>query len=87
MQVQHAGGKGTPCTLYASLLLSGKLNTHLHDVDERASKQVDEIVAAMAKKDGKDEAFKARDQLRWVGLMNNYHNCAEKIVLKDVVFE
>lgn len=73
--------------LYASLLLSGKLNAHLHDVDERASKQAAWIVAAMAKKDRTDEALKARDQLLWVGLMNNYHNCAEEIVLKEVVYK
>lgn len=73
--------------LYTSLLFSGKLNAHLHDVDERASKQVDEIVAAMAKKEGTDEALKARDQLLWVGLINNYRNCAEEIVLKEVVYE
>ena len=73
--------------LYASLLLSGQLNAHLYDVDERASKQVDEIIAAMAKKDGTDEELKARDQLLWVGLMNNYRDCAEEIVLKEVVYE
>lgn len=56
-------------------------------MDERASKQVDAIVAAMAKKDGTDEVLKACDQLRWVGLMNNYRDCAEEIVLKEVAYE
>ena len=73
--------------LYTGLLLSGKLNEHLHEVDERAEKQVDEIVTAMAKADGTDEALKARDQLRWVGLMNNYRSCAEELVLKEVIYE
>ena len=73
--------------LYTSLLLSGKLNAHLHDVDERATKQVAWIIAAMAKKDGTDEALKARDQLRWVGLINNYRASAEESVLKEVVYE
>lgn len=73
--------------LYTGLLLSDKLNEHLHEVDEHAEKQVDEIVSAMAKADGTDEALKARDQLRWVGLMNNYRSCAEELVLKEVVYE
>lgn len=73
--------------LYDGLLLSGKLHEHLREVDARASMQVDEIVAAMAKADGTDEVLKARDQLRWAGLMNNYRACAEEIVLKEVVYE
>ena len=72
--------------VYTGLLLSGKLDAHLHEVDERATKHVDEIITAMAKADGTDEALKARDQLRWVGLMNNYCACAEEIVLKEVVY-
>lgn len=72
--------------VYTGLLLSGKLDAHLHEVDERATAQVNEIVTAMAKADGTDEALKARDQLCWVGLMNNYRSCAEEIVLKEVVW-
>ena len=73
--------------LYTGLLLSDKLNEHLHEVDERAEKQIEEIETAMAKADGTDEALKARDQLRWVGLMNNYRSCAEELVLREVVYE
>ena len=73
--------------LYANLLTSGKLNEHLHDVDERATEQINQIVKAFAKADETDEAMKARDQMRWVGLMNNYRHCAEEIVLNDVVYK
>lgn len=73
--------------MYTGLLLSGKLNDHLHGMDERASNQDEQIVAAMAKKGGTDEMLKAREQFRWVGLMNNYRNCAEKIMLKEIVYE
>lgn len=80
LREQHDG-------FYTALLFSGKLEEHLREVDSRAARQVNEIVAAMAKAEGTDEALKARDQLRWVGLMNNYRACAEEIVLKDVVYE
>ncbi|MDD4124494.1 MAG: TnpV protein [Eubacteriales bacterium] len=73
--------------LYTNLLTSGKLDEHLHEVDQCATEQVEQIVAAMAKQDDCDETLKARDQLRWVGLMNNYRHCAEEIVLKEVVYE
>lgn len=73
--------------IYTGLLLSDKLDAHLHEVDDRATTQVREMVIAMAKADGTDEALKASDQLRWVGLMNNYRACAEEIVLKEVVYE
>lgn len=73
--------------LYTNLLTSGKLNEHLHEVDARATEQIQAIVTSMAKIDGTDETLKARDQMRWVGLMNNYKHCAEEIVLKDVVYE
>ena len=73
--------------LYTNLFTTGKLDEHLHEVDQRATKQVEQIVAAMAKQGGTDEALKDSDQLRWVGLMNNYRHCAEEIVLKEVMFE
>lgn len=73
--------------LYTGLQLSGKLIAHLHEVDDRANVIVKQVVTAMAKADGANEELKASDQLRWIGLMNNYRSCAEEIVLKEVVYE
>jgi hypothetical protein len=73
--------------LYTNLLTSCKLNEHLHEVDVRATEMVKQIVKAMAEADGTDEHLKATDQMRWVGLMNNYRHCAEEIVFRDVVYE
>lgn len=73
--------------LYANLLTSCKLNEHLHEVDIRATEMVEQIVKAMAEADGTDEHLKATNQLRWVGLMNNYRHCAEELVFRDVVYE
>jgi hypothetical protein len=72
---------------YTNLLTSGNLNVHLHEVDVRATGMVEQIVKAMAEADGTNEHLKATDQMRWVGLMNNYRHCAEEIVLRDVVYE
>ena len=35
---------------------------------------------------GTDEALKARDLQKWIGLMNNYRHCAAEIVRKDWVY-
>ncbi|MDD4415049.1 MAG: TnpV protein [Oscillospiraceae bacterium] len=79
--------KSPRLTLYSGLLTSGKLHEHLHEVEERAIRQVEDIVQHFAKSEGTDERLKAENQMRWVGLMNNYRHCAEEIVLKEVVFE
>lgn len=32
------------------------------------------------------EKSKENNQLKWVKLMNNYRNCAEEIILKEIVY-
>jgi hypothetical protein len=49
--------------LYINLLTSGKLNEHLHDVDQYTTAQVDQIIASMAEQDGNDEALETRGQM------------------------
>ena len=34
----------------------------------------------------KQQLEKQKDQLSWVGLMNNYKSCAEEIVLQELIF-
>lgn len=72
--------------IYYNLLVAGKLNQRLHEVDVHAQEQVEMMVKAMAKVEGCDEALKMRDQMKWVGLMNNYKACAEEVVLKEIVY-
>ncbi|MDD4494873.1 MAG: TnpV protein [Eubacteriales bacterium] len=69
-----------------NLRASGKLNAYLADINDQAITMRDQIIAAMAKQNGTDESLKARDQLRWVGLMNNYRACAEEIIWKVIVY-
>ncbi len=69
--------------LYVNLLTSGTLYEHLLDVEQHCAAQVEQLVAAYAAADGTDEALKARDQMRWVGLMNNYRNAAEEVVIRQ----
>ena len=70
---------------YIQLQARGELWQHLNEVDQQAQSMVDAIVTRMAEIDGVTEELKATDQMQWIGLMNNYRHCAEKIVLRDVV--
>ena len=72
--------------MYDRLLLAGKLDGHLREIDALAAEQVDRIVADLAAKEGVDEQLKAADQLRWVGLMNSFKAAAEEQVLGEIVY-
>jgi hypothetical protein len=37
----------------------------------------------MAEENGVDEALKAADQMKWVGLMNNLRHSAREIVMEE----
>lgn len=68
------------------LLLEGKLNEYLHDIDEECHEMLDRIVEKMKEKQGVTEKLKAENQMMWVGKMNNIIACAEKIVVREVVY-
>lgn len=57
--------------LYTSLLLSGKLNSYLADIDQQAETMLSRLVEQMAQRQGVTEQLKASDQMAWVGRMNN----------------
>lgn len=60
--------------LYSSYLLTGKLTAHLNEVDQMMERQAI------------TEELKVRDQMAWVGTVNNIQNAAEEIVLKEIVY-
>lgn len=70
---------------YFKLRTSGELHKHLKEVDVAAKNQVEQIVKSMAQAEGCDENLKATNQMKWVGLMNNYKACAEEVVIKSIV--
>ena len=72
---------------YTILLTEGRLNEHLHNIDEQAHEQMDLHIAQMAKQMGVTENLKASNPMRWVQMMNNIKSSAEEIVLKEVVFK
>ena len=71
---------------YSSLLLTGKLDAHLAEIDRACNERVEMITDQLAKRDGVTEALKAADQMEWVRRMNSIQARAEEIVLVELVF-
>ena len=74
-------------SVYTEMVLSGKLNEHLAEVDQTCYERMERLVKQMAEREGVTEALKASDQMAWVGRMNNIRSRAEEIVLSEVVYE
>ena len=70
---------------YQYMLLTGKLNEHLNQIDQEVREQVEMLMKQMAEKQGVTEELKVQDQMKWVRLMNNIKASAEEIVLKNMV--
>ena len=73
--------------LYTRLLLSGKLNDDLHQADVQARHLLETMIPRMAKEAGVTEELKMRDQLRWVGMMNEIKNQVEEIIWQEIVYK
>lgn len=71
---------------YANLLTSGKLNSYLVDIDERAENMFLRVVKQMAEHEGVTERLKAENQMEWVGQINNIRICATEIVNQVIIF-
>ena len=71
---------------YIRLFVSGKLNEHLHEVDEECNDMVSRLIEQMKPGAGVTEELKLTDPIQWIGLMNDVKNAAEEIVLKEKVF-
>ena len=66
--------------------MKGTLKSYLQEVDEQAEEMLFQLVKQMAKDEGVTEELKRRDQMMWVGAMNNIRYRAEEIVLREVIY-
>ena len=73
--------------LYNNYVLEGTLFKYLAEIDQACNERIENIVSAMAKQEGVTEALKAADQIEWVRRMNSIRNCAEEIVLHELVYD
>lgn len=73
--------------LYTNLLTTCKLTEHLAEIDKQAHEMLELLMKQLAEKQGITEQLKAKDQMTWVGAMNNIKACAEEFVLKEIVYQ
>ena len=71
--------------LYTRLILSGKLGSHLADVDEQAEVRFDAVMDGYKRLYGISEQIKAEDQMRWVQMMNLARAEAETSILDEII--
>ena len=72
--------------LYYNLLTSGKLHSHLADVEEEAQILFSRLVKEYAEKEGVNEQLKSTNQMAWVRQMNNIRERVTESVYSEVVF-
>lgn len=72
--------------IYDAMQMSGTLNAHLEDVDSSAEEMLDRLMKQMVKREGITEAMKAEDQMAWVQKMNSIQNCAEEVVMSNLIY-
>lgn len=85
-RMRHAYLREHKKAYYTTLLFDGKLVAHLNEIDDAANAHMELITKRMAMQQGINEELKARDQLIWVGVMNNICSTAEEIVLEEIIF-
>ncbi len=72
--------------VYSQLFVSGKLFSHLQEIDRCCCERIELIVTQMAKKEGITEKLKAANQMEWIRRMNGVLNRAEEIVLNELIY-
>ncbi len=65
--------------------MEGKLYAHLLEVEDTAQDLLDSIMPGMAKEAGATEDLKARDPMRWVGLMNCCKTQVKEIIFAELI--
>ena len=62
-----------------------KLYPHLIEIDETANSRLEQMMPQLAESAGATEELKARDPMRWVGLMNTCKAQAEEILMAELI--
>lgn len=72
--------------LYYNLLTSGKLRSHLADMEEEAQSLFLRLVKEYAEREGVTEQLKAENPTEWVQKMNNIRSRAAESVCAYLIF-
>ena len=78
--------KETKPSVIGVMRMNGNLIPYLQSVDEQANEICFQLVKQLAKQESVAEELKRRDQMAWVGAMNNIRDRVNEIVLSEVIF-
>jgi len=79
LQKYHGG-------IYTGLLLSGKLNAHLEEIDRSANEMLNLLITQYAERERITEELKAQDQMEWIRRMGSIRERAEETVFSDLIY-
>ena len=66
--------------------ISSIVYPHLLEIDREARERMDAMLPRMIEAAGVTEELKARDPMRWVGLMNTLKAQAEEIIQDELIY-
>ena len=72
--------------IFIGMLLSGKLNAHLEEIDRQAEAMFSLLVKQLSNAEGITEGLKAESQMLWVQRMNNIRSRAAEIVAAELIY-
>ena len=71
---------------YTTMLMDGKLNNYLADIDRQVQERLETLTVQMKQAQGITEQLKTENALEWVGRMNNIRACAMEIVNNEIIY-
>lgn len=72
--------------LYTALLLGGKLDAHVMEIDQQAQEMLSRLIEQMAGRDGITEQLKENSQMEWVGRMNNIRDRVTELINTELIY-
>ena len=72
--------------VYSQLLVSGKLFSHLREIDGTCNTRMELLIKQMANAENVTESLKAENQMEWVARMNSIQNRAEETILEELIY-
>ena len=73
--------------LYTGMLLTGKLNAHLEEIDRSANEMFEPMVKQYAAREGVTEELKANSQMEWIRRMNDIRKRAEAFIYSELIYD
>ena len=71
--------------IYSGLLIPGKLDGYLRNIDRQAEAMFSQVLKQMATQEGITEKLKSTDQMAWVGAINSIRQRATEIVRAEII--